>query len=152
MKNTESEDSRGANSRPASQKRRGATAVEFAFIAPVIFLLLFACIEFCRVMMVTHTLEEAARAGCRNAILEEATSGSVEDTVESLLLQSGIDTYTLTISPDPPQSACQFEPITVSISARYADISWLPPMYMQNKTFKSSCTLPREGTCSVTLP
>ena len=37
--------------------------VEFAVIAPLVFLLIFATIEFGRGMMIVHTMEEAVR--CR---------------------------------------------------------------------------------------
>src|SRR5579884_3784762 len=45
--------------------RRGATAVEFALVAPVFFMFILGLIELGRGMMVQSLLENAARAGVR---------------------------------------------------------------------------------------
>ena len=54
--------------RPRST-RRGATTVELAVVAIPLFMVVFGSIEFGRAMMSVQTLEEAARSGCRVAIL-----------------------------------------------------------------------------------
>ena len=130
-------------SRPA---RRGAAAVEFAFVAPVIFLFLFAAIEFGRVLMVADGLETAAREGCRRAIERGATQQDVENTVADRLGPFGVSDYALTVEPSPPSSACQWEPITVRIAVTYDNVSWLPvPRYLKTIVLTGSSTLPQES-------
>ncbi len=40
--------------------RRGATLVEFALVVPILFLLFFAAVEFARVAMIRHTVDNAS--------------------------------------------------------------------------------------------
>ncbi|MGB6045558.1 MAG: TadE/TadG family type IV pilus assembly protein [Pirellulales bacterium] len=125
--------------------RRGAVAVEFAVISPLVFLLIFGSIEFGRGMMVVHTMEEAVRTGCRMAIVDGATTSEVETAVQTLLHSNGVTAYTLTISP-ALASVCQWDPVTVSVTVNYGNVSWLPSlMYLGGKTFTAACTLPMEG-------
>ena len=42
------------------QRRCGAVLVEFAVCAPIIFVVIFASFEFCRVNMIRHTMDNAA--------------------------------------------------------------------------------------------
>ena len=87
--------------------RRGGVAVEFAVIAPLVFLLIFATIEFGRGMMIVHTMEEAVRTGCRMAIVEGTTQSEVESTVQTLLNSNGVVNYTLSFTPNPITNSCQ---------------------------------------------
>lgn len=47
----------------------GATAVEFALIAPIVFALTFAIIEFGLILFEYHTVGEAARFGTREILI-----------------------------------------------------------------------------------
>ena len=62
-------------SRPTSTpSRRGQAMVEFALVAPVFFLVLFAIIEGGRFMFYYETLNHATREGARYAIVNGANS------------------------------------------------------------------------------
>lgn len=129
----------------AGQRRQGTAAVEMAIVAPIIFLVFFACVEFGRVLMVVHGLEAAAREGCRFAITWDSTTSDVENLVQERLATFGITNYTLTMDPDSPASACQWEPIRVRITASYGDVTWLPaPRFLRRVTLSGFCTLPQE--------
>ena len=133
---------------PAVSKasRRGAATIEFALVAPIIFLFLFASIEFGRVLMVFHGLEAAAREGCRTAVSWNVAQADVEQTVDDRLTSFGISGYTLTTDPATVSSAGQWEPITVRIEVTYDQVSWLPvPSYLGGITLAGSCTLPQES-------
>lgn len=54
--------------------RRGQALVEFALIAPVFFLILFAIVEAGRFMLYYETLNNATREGARYAIVNGANS------------------------------------------------------------------------------
>ncbi len=47
--------------------------VEFAIVAPLLFFLFFASMEFCRVAMIRHTADNAVYEGCRVGIIPGAT-------------------------------------------------------------------------------
>jgi hypothetical protein len=64
---------RGA--RPAGRRRsRGQALTEFALVAPIFFLVLFAVIEAGRFMFYYETLNNATREGARYAIVHGANS------------------------------------------------------------------------------
>ena len=58
--------------------RPGAATLEFAVVIPALFLMIFGLIEIGRGFMVCHLLENAARTGCRSAVVSGATNASVE--------------------------------------------------------------------------
>src|SRR5579871_4332571 len=71
--------------------RPGATAVEFAAVAPVFFLLVLGIIEVGRACMVTELLTEAARRACRQGVIEGTSSSSIQQTAVNYLSNVGID-------------------------------------------------------------
>lgn len=52
----------------AGKKERGASAVEFAIVAPVLFFLLIAIVEVCGLFWVNLTMQYAVREGARYAV------------------------------------------------------------------------------------
>lgn len=127
-------------------RRGGAAAVEFAMVAPVAFVIVFGFIEFGRCMFALSSLEEAARAGCRAAILKEATNNDIQTAVANVLTPSKVSGQTITMTPNSPATAAQWDPVTVSVSVSYRNISWLPtPRFLKNTQLSASCTLPKEG-------
>ena len=52
-------------------RERGATAVEFALLLPVLLLLLFGIVDFGRALNAQITLTQAAREGARLAALNQ---------------------------------------------------------------------------------
>jgi len=129
------------------RNRRGATAVEFAIVAIPLFLFIFASIEFGRGMMAIESMEEAARCGARQAILGGATTDSVDTEVAGMMSLLGLTDgeYTVEISPSEFSGQERWTPITVTVSASFNDMSWLPlPMYLGDLPLSASCTLPKE--------
>lgn len=119
--------------------------VEFALVAPLLFTVVFGSIEFGRALLVTQSLEEAARSGCRVAVLRGATTSEVQAEVDRILGPAGISKYTLDVEPTSIVSAERWDPVTVTVTANFADMSWLPlPRFFSGRTYVSSCTLPKE--------
>ena len=110
------------------RKRRGAAAVEFAIVAPLFFLLVFGMIEFGRMVMVQQILTNASREGARKAVLDGSTTTDVTDTVITHMgdAQITIDTSNITINPANPATANYGDPITVTVSVPFSQVSWLP--------------------------
>ncbi len=62
-------------SRPLRQgDRSGVTAVEFAMVAPIFFLVVFICIEFCRLNMIRNLTQDAAYFAARDCIVPGASA------------------------------------------------------------------------------
>ena len=119
--------------------------LEAAIVMPFFLLMLVGILEFGRAVMVLHSLEEAARVGARAAIVEGATASDVTQAVSATMATCGINDYELTVVPDP-SVATQWEPITVTITADYNDVNWLPvPMYLGQTELSGSSSLPREA-------
>ena len=85
-------------SRQGRGRRKGAAVVEFAIVAPVLFLLVFGMIEYGRMLMVQQTLTNASREGARKGILVNSTSSEVTSTVNSYLASASISGATVTLT------------------------------------------------------
>jgi Flp pilus assembly protein TadG len=126
--------------------RPGAATVEFAVIAPVIFLAIFGLIEVGRVFMVLHGLETSAREGCRTAILYGATQQEVDQVLTSRLATFGIKGYQTATSPSPPSQAKQFEQVTVRVTVPYRNICLFPVLGdLFEVNLHGTCTMPKES-------
>jgi Flp pilus assembly protein TadG len=120
--------------------------VEFAFVAVPLFLFVFTILEFARAFMFADSLEEAARAGCRLAVVEGTTADDVTNEVDRLLDLAGISSYDVDVSPAAFSTMAQWEPVTVSVSGSFDNATWLPwSKFFEGKNFTASCTLPREA-------
>jgi Flp pilus assembly protein TadG len=72
---------------PSRQRRRGAAAVEFAAVAPLLFLLLFGLWEIGRAVEVQQVAWNSAREGARDASMGQANLQAVANNLV-LYLQS----------------------------------------------------------------
>ena len=120
--------------------------METAIILPVLVLFIFSSIEFGRFFMCVHAMKTACREACRASLVTGATADNAKEIVAARLEAFDIDNYTVTVDPIPISTACQWEPVTISIKAAYADVAWLPtPEFLTNVPMNFSCTLPRES-------
>lgn len=69
--------------------RKGATTVEFAFVAPIFFLVIFTCFEFARMSMMRNLAQNAAYEACRFAMMEGATEEDGEQVAAGVLARLG---------------------------------------------------------------
>jgi Flp pilus assembly protein TadG len=78
------------STRNPRQRRRGAVTVEMAMVSMVLFLFMFALFEYGRITMMLQIMENAARAGCRQAIATASTTSSTtaNATVKSVVTQA----------------------------------------------------------------
>jgi len=84
-----------------SHDERGAAAVEFAIVLPVLILLIFGIVQFSIYFNRLQGLQAAAREGARVAALPQSTQSDIKAKVISALdgvLPSGT-TPTITVSP-----------------------------------------------------
>src|SRR5947208_11397643 len=81
--------------------RHGATAVEFALVVPIIFLLFYGAFEYSRMSMVLHTVEMAAYEGARRAVVPGATADDAMNAAKDTLAAVGVQKATVSVSPNP---------------------------------------------------
>jgi Flp pilus assembly protein TadG len=86
-------------SRRRAHRERGSSLVEFALVAPLLFMLLFGIFEIGRALYVQQALIFSAREGARLAAIEGVDAGPIEARVREVL--GPIDATGITISgPD----------------------------------------------------
>jgi Flp pilus assembly protein TadG len=126
-------------------RRCGASAVEFAIVAPVFFLVVLGIIEFGRMAMVQQVITNAAREGARVGVLDDSTFATVNDRVQNYLTGSRINGATVHVDPDPPSSAGFGESVTVTVSIPFDNVSWLPtPIFIGGQTLTARAVMRRE--------
>ena len=133
--------------RPVADRRsrRGAAIIEFALLAPVLFMLVLGMIEFGRVLMVAQLLTDAAREGGRLAVVAGSNTDKVTSTVDSFLTNAGVNGAHTSVSPDP-SAANQGDSITVTVTVPASVVSWLPtPIFTAGQTLSGSVIMRKES-------
>jgi Flp pilus assembly protein TadG len=83
----------------ARLRERGAAAVEFALVLPILMLIIFGIVDFGRMLNAQITLTEAAREGARATSLVNAAAGGVR--IDAVLNGMTV-TDSITACPIPP--------------------------------------------------
>lgn len=101
--------------------RRGAAAVEFAVISPVLVALLFGIIEYGWRFMARQTMVQASQVGARTAILPGSTDQEIKDNVMQYLTAAGLSSsigYSgIQITHGTPGNPAETVTLTVPMSA-----------------------------------
>ena len=132
------------NSKCKGGNRRGAVAVEFAVVAPILVAVLFGLIGLGRAFEMQNLLEVAAREGARFASMDrdgmldpnEDATQKLKDDVKNFLASNGIDRDDITVDvkdhqnpttdfdiDDPANDLKLFE---VRISVDWSEVSLTP--------------------------
>jgi Flp pilus assembly protein TadG len=135
----------------AAGRRTGATALEFALVGPVFFLLILGIIEFGRTFMVMELLNEAARRGCRLAIIEGTTSAQIKQATTSFLNNVGIngDTAGIIVNDAPidtveAQNMPAYTEMTVTVMVPVTSVTWVPDGFFPWGNLNGQFTMRRE--------
>lgn len=124
-------------------QRRGATTVEFAMTAPLLFLLLLGAFEFSRVYVLYHTCEIAAAEGARRGIVPGATAADCQTAAADELGLVGVKDYTVTVSPSTILTDTETISVTTNVPITLAN-GYMLPRFFVGKTLSKTITLPRE--------
>jgi Flp pilus assembly protein TadG len=111
------------------KQRRGVTAVEFAVVAPICFLIIFGMVEFGRMVMIQQCVTNASRAGCRRAVLATTTDVSQVQTVVNNYLKTAIPDESVVdvdVSPESLAGIASGTPVIVGVRVSFKSLSWLP--------------------------
>jgi Flp pilus assembly protein TadG len=125
------------------RQRKGATIVEFAIVAPLLFLFFFAAIEFCRVAMIRHTADNAVYEACRVAIIPGATVGEVNAEATRILGSLGVMNMNIDVIPSKIER--DTDEVTVRIVVPLDDNSFVPNQFFSGRSITRELTLRREG-------
>jgi len=127
-------------------QRRGAALVEFALMAPIMFMFFIACIEFSRANMLRNSMSIAAYEGARKGIIPGSTAAQVEATARASLASAGIVPESVVVNP---AVLTQTTPVvTVTITALGSKNLWISPMFTKGMKLTKSSSLSREKTTS----
>ena len=127
-------------------RSRASAIVEFAVILPLLMMILFGIIEYGWVFMVRLTMLNAAREGCRVAVLQTSTHPyqNVSARIDDIMSPTGLSSYTVTMThatmSDPTE--------TIRISIPYADVSLLGTngfLPMSDGNLVATCSMRKEG-------
>jgi Flp pilus assembly protein TadG len=116
-------------------KRHGAATVEFALVAPVLFMFVFAIFEFGRAFMVIDLLNDAARVGCREGAVQGYSTATITSDVQTRLQGEGVNNASVTVDvnsavADPSTSSSSGDMITVEVSVPVSSITWTGANYL----------------------
>jgi Flp pilus assembly protein TadG len=139
------------------QKRGGAAVAEFAFVAPILALVLMGMIELCRGIMVKVTLSDAAREGCRTGIQRDMGNAQVIQDCTKVMANNGFDTTkfnpsgglgSITISVTDPSSgsivnnnesldAPSGSVVSVQVTIPVSSTTWVPQVFLPSGSLES---------------
>ncbi|MGI9472377.1 MAG: TadE/TadG family type IV pilus assembly protein [Rubripirellula sp.] len=129
------------------RQRRGASAIEFALIAPLMIMFTFGLVELGRMMLVKQTATHATREGARVAVRPTADRDEVIQRVEEELALLSITGATIETIPASLEDAEPGSDVTIRVSIDIGAVSWIPDWFEYDVTdiVAESC-MRREST------
>ena len=128
--------------------RRGASTVEFAIVAPILFTVVLGIIEVGRGLMAIHLLNNAARAGCRVGVIEGKATSDISTTVTNVLSAQGMTAEGVTVEVNDgsadASTAQAGDEITVIVSIPASKVTWVPGGSYLRGNLSGQYTLRRE--------
>ena len=116
------------NRKSRRARRKGVTTVEFAVVAPIVFFVLLALMQFAGLLMSKNVLTAAAREGGRLASMPSTVSTqTVESAVAGCLQRGGIDPNlcTIAINPTTLGNVTAGTELRISVSTPISDMGWI---------------------------
>ena len=120
-----------------SRKQKGTVTVEFALTAPLAFFLFFSALEFGRMNMVRHSMENAAYEAVRHGFVPNTTDAEVRTAARSVL-------DAVSVKNPRIQVVNATDEISVTISADFNDQGWFAPIIFYNKTLSTTLTMSKD--------
>lgn len=131
----------------SSANRRGASAIEFAMIAPLMIAFTFGLIELGRITLVKQTATHATREGARVAVRPTAETEDVIQRVNEELELLAIENATVEVEPASIEDAEPGAQVTVRVRVDIASISWIPGYFsFDTSEIVAESSMRREST------
>ncbi len=128
--------------RKLKKRSQGTVTVEVALCLPVLLAILMGSYELARANMMLHSTESAAYEGARVGIIPGATPEGVRASVAGVLNSVGVRTFEVDITPEVITNTTEEIEVLVTVPLR-ANLA-LPTFFIQDPTFRGTCTLRRE--------
>ncbi len=132
--------------------RRAVAAVEFAVLAPFLFLLAMGAFEVGRAIMVRQVLSDAVRKACRTGALPGKANADVTADLNDILTDNSIPTADATITilvngqAVDASTAQQGDQISVKASVPFNEVTWTPLFFFSNSSIDSgTLVMMRQG-------
>lgn len=133
--------------RGAPRRQRGIAIIEFAFLAPLLLLILFSTIEYGWLFIKVQQLGQAARIGARMAVTQPATTAAVDAAISQYMAEAGLSDAgcLVTITPSDVASAPTgaMVKVTVSVPCENLELTGFP--LPKPTTLSASTTMAKEG-------
>ena len=123
--------------------RRGATAVEFAIVAPAFFVMILICAEFARMMMLRDLAHHAAYEAARTVIVEGASNQDALDEANRILARLGCEGSSVDIN-NGGTIDFSTESVTVTVVIPMADNAFMFASRYGDNSIEAQITLSTE--------
>lgn len=123
--------------------RLGAAVVEFAFVANVLIVVTFTCVEFARINLLRNTAQDAAYYAARSAMVSGATAQDAKDVANQMLNTIGAKGYTVTVN-NGTELTSSTDRIQVAVSFNYHANAFFAPLFIPNKNFTTTANMKAE--------
>jgi Flp pilus assembly protein TadG len=137
---------RRAEGRAGAMRRRSRAAtvtVEFALTFTILITFFMASLDFGRVNLIRHTINNAAFEAARAGIIPGATAASCRARANAVLATGLVQNATVTVTPATIDD--DTETIVVTVTASVADNSWMVSWFFDaNAELTRSSTIVRE--------
>lgn len=116
--------------------RRGAAVVEFAITAPILFMLVFAAVEFSRANMLLHSAAIAATEGARTGIVAGVSAQDCRDATFNELGPLGINDARVVVAPDVITDSTEMITVGVCVPLNAANFYLTPRFFLGDSVIK----------------
>jgi hypothetical protein len=108
-------------------------------------LIILGAVDVGRAVLVQHSLEEAARAGCRLYAFKDLTQQDAQEIIDECMSRAGIEGYEVEFDPPAKSDVDQhMEPVTVTVTVGNDKVALVPSGFMLGKTMAGRCTMPAD--------
>jgi Flp pilus assembly protein TadG len=121
------------------RQRRAAAAVEFAIVAPLLFLLILTMFEFSRLQVIRHTGDNAAYEAARKAMVPGATAAEAVAEANRIMRTIGARGVQVNVTPGRIDAATRT--VTVEVQTRLDQNALVAPRFTRGATLRSTSTL-----------
>lgn len=146
---------RASSSKSGRRRRRGATAIEFAMVAPAFMIVIVVCVEFSRMCLLRNLSQNACYEAARFVMTEGATVGDGIGRAEEILDRVGNVDAQITINGSDGSTNNEGEVegelafdtalVTARVEIRLSDNSLiLPGAFYGDNTIRAQMTLQTE--------
>ena len=132
------------NSKRIRRDRRGAAAVEFAIVAPVLFAFVFGLFELSRLMMFSGNINTAMLVGAREATLTDSSASEVDSLIRAELKRFGITNAEIQFTPSDFSSTDEQVTIDIGVPIGESTGMHFSRITLNDTKFSKSITVDRE--------